>query len=62
MAEAMGEGVPSEAEISLDEGMKLLEAEDYEGALKVFQKMLDEGESAEIYYNIGHIKTFAQLL
>jgi tetratricopeptide (TPR) repeat protein len=57
MAEAMGEGVPSEAEISLDEGMKLLEGEDHEGALKVFQKMLDEGESAEIYYNIGYVKT-----
>ena len=55
--EAMGAGPPSEAEITLDEGMKLLESEDHEGALKVFQKMLDEGESAEIYYNIGYVKT-----
>ncbi len=55
--EAMGDGPPSEAEITLDEGMKLLESEDHEGALKIFQKMLDEGESAEIYYNIGYVKT-----
>jgi tetratricopeptide (TPR) repeat protein len=53
--EAMG-GVPTEGEISLDEGMKLLEGEDYEGALEVFEKLLNEGESAEIYYNIGYIK------
>ena len=54
--EAMEVGVPTEAEISLDEGMKLLEGEDYEGALKIFEKLLSQGESAEIYYNIGYIK------
>ena len=55
--EAMGDGPPSEAEISLDEGMKLIEEEDHEGALKVFEKLLNEGESAEVYYNIGYVKT-----
>jgi tetratricopeptide (TPR) repeat protein len=55
--EAMGAGPPSEAEITLDEGMKLLETEDHEGALKVFEKLLSEGESAEVYYNIGYVKT-----
>ena len=54
--EAMGVGVPTEAEISLDKGLELLEDEDYEGALEVFEKLLNEGESAEIYYNIGYIK------
>ena len=55
--EAMGAGAPSEAEITLDEGLKLLESEDHEGALKVFEKLLNEGESAEVYYNIGYVKT-----
>ncbi len=58
--EAMGAGVPSEAEITLDEGMRLLEAEDHEGALKVFEKLVSEGESAEVYYNIGYIKSAQQ--
>jgi len=53
----MGAGAPSEAEITLDEGLKLLESEDHEGALKVFEKLLNEGESAEVYYNIGYVKT-----
>ncbi|MBW1741743.1 MAG: tetratricopeptide repeat protein [Deltaproteobacteria bacterium] len=57
MAEVMGIGAPSEAEISLEEGMKLLEAQDHEGALKIFEKLISEGESAEVYYNIGYIKT-----
>jgi len=60
IAEAMGAGVPSEAEITLDEGMKLLESEDHEGALKVFEKLVSEGESAEVYYNIGYIKSAQQ--
>ena len=57
MSQAMGAGPPSEAEISLDEGLKLLEGEDHEGALNVFEKLLNEGESAEVYYNIGYVKT-----
>ncbi len=57
MPQATGVHVPSEAEISLEEGMKLIEGEDHEGALKVFEKLLSEGESAEVYYNIGYVKT-----
>jgi len=57
MSQATGVHVPSEAEISLEEGMKLIEEEDHEGALKVFEKLLNEGESAEVYYNIGYVKT-----
>ena len=48
---------PSQEEISLDEGMSLLDEGQYEAALEVFQKLLKEGESAEVYYNIGYIKT-----
>jgi len=58
--EAIGVGVPTEAQISFDGGMKLLEAKDYEGALKAFEKLLSECESAEVYYNIGYIKTAQQ--
>ena len=57
MAEGTGIHVPTKAEITLDQGMKLLESEDHEGALKFFEKMLSDGESAEVYYNIGYIKT-----
>jgi tetratricopeptide (TPR) repeat protein len=57
MAELAGMGPPSEVEISLGEGMELLEGGDHEAALQAFEKMLSEGESAEVYYNIGYIKT-----
>jgi len=57
MVQAAGLGAPSEEEVSLEEGIKLLESGDYEDALNVFEKMLSEGESAEVYYNIGYIKT-----
>ena len=55
--QAMGAGAPTEAEISLDQGIKLLEENDHEGALELFEKMLSEGETAEVYYNIGYINT-----
>ena len=57
ISEAMGAGVSTEAKISLEEGLKLLEGKDYESALLVFEKLLNEGESAEVYYNIGYVKT-----
>jgi Flp pilus assembly protein TadD len=57
MVEAAGLGPPSEEEVTLEEGMKLLETGDNESALALFEKMLREGESAEVYYNIGYIKT-----
>lgn len=49
--------VPEEVRHYFPEGMKLLEDEKYEKALEVFEKMLTQGESPEIYYNIGYIKT-----
>ena len=57
MAELTGMAPPTEAELSLEEGTELLEGENYEGALNVFEKMLAEGETAEVYYNIGYTKT-----
>ena len=46
-----------EARSSLNRGMELLETGDHNQALQVFEKMIAEGESAEVYYNIGYIKT-----
>jgi tetratricopeptide (TPR) repeat protein len=57
MSEAANVSVSTEIQASFDEGMNLLETGDYEDALKVFEKLLKEGESAEVYYNIGYIKT-----
>ncbi|MDX9786601.1 MAG: tetratricopeptide repeat protein [Desulfobacterales bacterium] len=42
---------------ALEEGLKLIERNDHAGALTVFEKMVEAGESAEVYYNIGYIKT-----
>jgi len=57
MFEAEGVSVSTELQNSFDEAVNLLETEDYEDALKVFERLLKEGESAEVYYNIGYIKT-----
>ena len=46
-----------EARSNLNRGLALLEAGDSNQALKEFEKMITEGESAEVYYNIGYIKT-----
>ena len=42
---------------SLEEGLAFLENNENKKALVVFEKLVSEGESAEIYYNIGYIKT-----
>jgi len=57
MSETASVSVSTKLQLSFDEGMNLLETQDYENALKVFEKLLEEGESAEVYYNIGYIKT-----
>lgn len=49
--------VISEARYSLEEGLALMEKNKPEKALAVFEKLVSEGESAEVYYNIGYIKT-----
>lgn len=57
MSQIMEICVPDEVRLPFLEGMKLLENENYEEALELFEQMLDHGESAEVYYNIGYIKT-----
>ncbi len=57
MAEAAGLGPPSEEQVTLEKGLEMLEDGSFEDALDVFEKMLEEGESAEVYYNIGYVKT-----
>jgi len=47
----------SAAESSFEEGMRLIERNDYESALAVFGELTQRGETAEVYYNIGYIKT-----
>ena len=42
---------------NLDDGLKLIESQDYEKALDVFNTLIQQGETAEYYYNIGYIKT-----
>lgn len=49
--------ISSEMINTLDEGLKLIENEDYEKALDVFNGLVQQGETAEYYYNIGYIKT-----
>jgi pentatricopeptide repeat protein len=57
IAKMAAAGPPCEEQVSLDQGTSLVDEGQYEEALQVFQKMLKEGESAEVYYNIGYIKT-----
>jgi Flp pilus assembly protein TadD len=42
---------------TVEEGLAYLERHEHEKALAIFEKLVSEGESAEIYYNIGYIKT-----
>ena len=57
MSKVMEISIPEEVRLPFLEGMKLLEDGKYEEALDLFEKMLEVGENAEIYYNIGYIKT-----
>ncbi|GAB6095159.1 hypothetical protein JCM14469_14110 [Desulfatiferula olefinivorans] len=41
----------------LDKGMDLIEKGNYEEALDVLDEMVNQGETAEYYYNIGYIRT-----
>ena len=47
----------SEVEDAFAGGMRLIEENDYENALKLFSTLTKKVESAEVYYNIGYIKT-----
>lgn len=57
MTKVMEICVPEKVRASYQEGMNLLEGGKYEEALDVFEKMLDQDENPEVYYNIGYIKT-----
>ena len=46
-----------EARRLYNEGLKLMRAQRWEEALKAFQQILKVYESAEVYYNMGYIKT-----
>ena len=48
---------PSKEQVSLEQGIALLDDGCHEDALRVFEKLLEDGESAEVYYNIGYLKT-----
>jgi tetratricopeptide (TPR) repeat protein len=47
----------AESRHTLEEGLKLMDGKQPEAALIVFEKLVDQGETAEMYYNIGYIKT-----
>jgi len=49
--------IPVETQAACDTAVEMVERGEYEEALEEFNKLLHEGESAEIYYNIGYIKT-----
>ncbi len=57
MTEEANALIPAEVQSSFDDGMKLMESADYEEALNVFENLLAQGETPEIYFNIGYIKT-----
>ena len=46
-----------EEQVTLDKALDMIAGNNYEKALGVLEKLVQEGESAEIYYNIGYIKT-----
>lgn len=61
LSEFVEESTAVEGEEQLEKGLELIESGDYRKALKVFEKLTEEGETAEYYYNIGYIKTAQKL-
>ena len=57
LKEITRQSLPGKAEETFEEGMRLIEKEDYTKALEVFEELTEKGETAEHYYNIGYIKT-----
>lgn len=49
-----------EASQKLSKGLALMEAGDLEHSLEVLNEILEKGESAEVYYNIGYIKALQE--
>jgi tetratricopeptide (TPR) repeat protein len=52
---------PTKDEIRLEKALEKLESKEYGSALEMLEKLLEEGESAEVYYNIGYIKTTQEM-
>lgn len=48
---------PTESEKTLERGLKLIESDNHEEALELFQDLIKNEETPEYYYNIGYIKT-----
>jgi Flp pilus assembly protein TadD len=46
-----------EVEQKIEEGLQLIDTRDYSKALELFSELIQKGEKAEYYYNIGYIKT-----
>jgi tetratricopeptide (TPR) repeat protein len=44
-------------EVKLEKGMELIESGSFEEAIEVLDDMINSGETAEHYYNIGYLKT-----
>lgn len=57
LGEIARQSLPDKVERSYEEGMRLIENEDYSKAIQVFEELTEKGETAEHYYNIGYIKT-----
>jgi len=57
LAEINQLSITSDVQASFNDAMNLLEAEEYTQALELFEGLLAEGETPELYFNIGYIKT-----
>ena len=61
LSEIRDETEIADAEDMFAGGMQLIEENDYENALKLFSKLTKKVDNAEVYYNIGYIKTAQEL-
>lgn len=57
IASGEDEQVFEKEEETLEKGIELIENGSYEEAIEVLDDMVNKGETAEYYYNIGYIKT-----
>jgi len=51
------EPVIQKAEASYEQGLKLIENKQYDKAMQVFTKLVNQKDNPEYYFNIGYIKT-----
>jgi len=60
LAAALGnlqDPVIHQVELSVKQGLELIEKKEYQKALDLFQNLVNQKENPEYYYNIGYIKT-----